>query len=101
MIDALDEAESSPSIIQMLGGIQNASSSLRILVTSRRTDPLAIAFHRLETLVLVVVRSIDVADTLPDIKSYLANAVEVLPGNEETRKKIIAKVLEKSEGCFL
>lgn len=101
VIDALDEAESSPSIIQMLGGIQSASSSLRILVTSRRTDPLTIAFHRLNTSVLVVVRSIDVADTLPDIKSYLANAVEVLPGNEETRKKIIAKVLEKSEGCFL
>lgn len=101
VIDALDEAESSPSIVQMLGGIQSASSSLKILITSRRTDPLATAFHRLHTSVPVVVRSIDVQDTLPDIRSYVANAVDLLPGNEETRQKIIAKVLEKSAGCFL
>lgn len=101
VIDAFDEAESSPSIVQMLGSIQSASSSLRILVTSRRTDPLVTAFNRLHTSVTVVMRSIDIEDTLPDIRSYVANAVDVLPGNEETRQKIIAKVLEKSAGCFL
>lgn len=101
VIDAFDEAESSPSIVQMLGGIQSASSSLRILITSRRTDPLVTAFHRLHASVPVVMRSIDVEDTLPDIRSYIANAVDALPGDEATRQKIIAKVLEKSAGCFL
>lgn len=101
VIDALDEAESSPSIVQMFGNIQSALSPLRIFVTSRRTDPLANAFHRLHTLIPVVVGSIEVEDTLPDIISYVTNAVEFLPGNEEIRQKIIAKVLEKSAGCFL
>lgn len=101
VIDALDEAESSPPIVQMFGGIQNASSPLRILITSRHTDPLAAAFRRLQASIPVVARSINVEDTLPDIRSYVANAVEDLSGNEETRQKIIAKVLEKSAGCFL
>lgn len=101
VIDALDEAESSPSIVQMLGGIQSASSSLKVLVMSRRTDPLKTAFHRLHISVPVVMSSIDVGDTLPDIRSYVANAVDFLPGDEETKQKIIAKVLEKSAGCFL
>lgn len=101
VIDALDEAESSPSIVQMLGNVQNASSSLRILVMSRRTDPLASAFHRLQTIVPVTVGSIGIEDTLPDIKSYVANVVDILPGNDETRQSIIDKVLEKSAGCFL
>lgn len=101
VIDALDEAESSSPIIQMFGSIQSASSHLRIFVTSRHTDPLASAFRRLQTSIPVVVRSINIEDTLPDIRSYVANAVDDLLGNEETKQKVIAKVLERSAGCFL
>lgn len=90
-----------PPIVQMFGGIQNASSPLRILIISRHTDPLAAAFRRLQASISVVARSINVGDTLPDIRSYVANAVEDLSGNEGTRQNIIAKVLEKSAGCPL
>lgn len=101
VIDALDESESSLAIVRMLNNLQNISSSLRIMITSRRTDLLANAFHHLQTFIPVIARSIDIEDTLPDIKSYVANAMDTLPGNEETRQKIISKVLEKSAGCFL
>lgn len=101
VIDALDESESSLTIIQMLGGIQLSSSPFRILVLSRSSDAMASAFNRLQVHISIVIRSISVEDTLPDIRSYVTNAIDLLPGNEETRKNIVQRVLQRSAGCFL
>ncbi|MCJ1401865.1 hypothetical protein MMC11_005082 [Xylographa trunciseda] len=99
VIDALDECKSSSELVPLLLKIIEGSP-IRIIVTTRRRFEL---HSRVTSLgVKVVSEEIQENDTISDIMIYLEAHMDQLPLiDEEARQNMVAKIISKSNGCFL
>lgn len=99
IIDALDECTKGPELVPLLMKIAE-SCSVRIFLTSR--DRFESHRQALHPKARVASEEIQKHDTSADIALYLKANMDDLPSiDEETRQDMMAKILAKSNGCFL
>ena len=99
VIDALDECKADSELVSLLIKLEELCP-IRILVTSRNE------FETHRTIVpfkpRVISEQIHADDTKVDISLYLEANIDRLPSeNEQARRDMISRILEKSAGCFL
>lgn len=100
VIDALDECKNGSDLVPLLLKVIEMRSNIHILLTSRdRFDFYRQALH---PKVKVIQDEIKEDDTKSDIALYLDANMDQLPLiEEEDVEDMVAKILEKSAGCFL
>lgn len=100
ILDALDECKACFDLVPLLLKIIEIRCNIRILLTSRDR----FEFHRqaMHPKVAVISEEILEVDTKSDIALYLETNMGQLPSiGEEDKKDMVAKILDKSAGCFL
>jgi WD40 repeat protein len=102
VIDALDECAYTTTLFDaMLPSLNEASSSLRILVTSRDTPEISQGFKNLPPKLLSAL-PISAADTTPDLELIIRTKVEILSFVMSTdRPSLVEAISEKAKGSFL
>ena len=99
IIDALDEAESPATLLNLLRKIQ-AFFPIRIFMTSRMSKELSVLTR--SNAEMIINEDLSIADTLPDIKNYVRDTVNsALPCSAQFQEDMVAQVLAKSSGSFL
>jgi WD40 repeat protein len=100
IIDALDECENAVNAFHSILGKWNTDLSLRVLVTSRDTKELRMAFQDLRSQYTCEV--IQSNDTAVDIKLFVKHySPRINTKNEDARNELVRTILEKSEGSFI
>ena len=102
VIDALDECAYITALFEtMLPSLHEASSSLRILITSRDTPEISQGFNNLLPKLLSTLL-ISAADTKPDLELIIRTKVESLSFVLSTeRPSLVGAISEKAKGSFL
>ncbi len=99
VIDALDECNKVRSFFSTVASIGD-HTTLRIFITSRKTQEIEQAFSHLDHNIRHV--EIVVSDTADDIKLFIADRMDRLPvEDDESRANLTNRILEKSDGSFL
>jgi WD40 repeat protein len=97
IIDALDECKRFPVLLSFLA---QTPPTLRLFVTSRIT--LDIEKSRTTLVNLCEVYRLQEKDTLDDIGLFVESRMDRLPaGNDDDRRRLKTKILEKASGSFL
>ena len=100
VIDALDECRTGSDLLLLLLKVIEMRCNIRILLTSR--DHFESHRQAIHTKVAVICEEILESDTKSDIALYLEANMDRLPSIDKNDKDImVAKILEKSAGCFL
>lgn len=99
VLDAIDESDSSKSLLELLSKLCSSRAPVRVIVISRRNVNLSSAFTRLASSVSLDQLSID--SNLQDIHLYVHNEMQYMHGSLEFRDYVIRKILERVEGNFL
>jgi hypothetical protein len=100
IIDALDECENAFDAFHSILGKWNTAVSLRVLVTSRDTKELRMAFQDLRS--QYTCEAIQSNDTAEDIKLFVRHySPRISTRNEDSRNELVRTILKKSEGSFI
>jgi WD40 repeat protein len=99
VIDALDESDSVNTIVGFLSTISNSRTPLRVLITSRKTSEISMAFERISS--VTSVDSVSIADNIDDIRLYATTEMEYMHGSPEFRYEIVNEIVRRAEGNFL
>ena len=101
VIDALDEAKDRRDNNELAEFIasrfQDTPPWLRLVVTSRPVDEVALPLQALTPYRLATERS----ENIDDIRNFLQQRLQELPGHKNVPARLIDKILEKSQGTFL
>ena len=99
VIDALDECRYHAELVPLLLKAVE-TGAIRIFITSRdRFEPQRHAIH---SKARVISEDIQSSDTESDIRLYLEANMESLPSaDEDSRQRMVTRILAKSDGCFL
>ena len=104
IIDALDECVDIAAFFNIFLKMDR-SFPIKILVTSRQTEEIAAGFGEMKHmsgLTPLFSTEIQQGDTREPILLYLNNNKRKLHvGTEEERERLITRILDKSQGCFL
>lgn len=102
VIDALDESESSDTLLDMLRSLRGSLTHLRILIVSRRTDRLSRAFNRLSDFVPVAMINKDGQDhNYNDIHFVVEKGIKHMHGGNKLKERVTREIMERAEGNFL
>ncbi|KAI3393016.1 hypothetical protein diail_4895 [Diaporthe ilicicola] len=102
VIDALDEADSARSLIELLSGLGNVQMSIQILIMSRPLSYIRSSLLRLHKKAPnVIFNEMALTDNLNDIRLAVTDEMDEFPGDEEFKQDIIDEVVSRSEGNFL
>ncbi|CAI6043794.1 unnamed protein product [Clonostachys chloroleuca] len=102
IIDALDECDGPKTLLGCLKGLSTISLPIRILILSRNTDVLSVAFDRLSHVVPVtIVEKSNGSHNLEDIKVLVRQELEHIHCSSEFRQQLSQNIIRRSEGNFL
>ena len=99
IIDALDESESTNTIIDLLQSISCSKSPIRILIMSRQTPLITAAFDRISNKVQLTRFCFD--QRIEDIHTYVADEMQYMHGGSALRKTVVDQIVQRAEGNFL
>lgn len=102
VIDALDESESSEAFLELLRSLTGSLTYLRILIVSRKTERLILAFNQLSG--YVTVRSIEKYGhdhNSSDIRIFAEKEINHMRGNNELKQRVVQEIMNRAEGNFL
>jgi WD40 repeat protein len=100
IIDALDECENAADAFHSILGQWSTDLPLRVLVTSRDTKELRMAFQDLRS--QYTNEAIQSHDTADDIKLFVKHySPRINTKNEDARDALVRTILRKSEGSFI
>jgi WD40 repeat protein len=99
VIDALDEAESTNTILKLLSDVSSSKTPIRVLIASRQTPAIATAFDRIAADIQVTPICTD--DNSYDINLYATREIEYMHGTAEFRQEIVNRLVERAGGSFL
>ncbi|KAI1305413.1 hypothetical protein F5Y03DRAFT_151443 [Xylaria venustula] len=97
VIDGLDENEDPPALVRLLLDIPS-SMPLRVLLTSRRSSDIVLAFERPRQ--DIQLSTIKIEGHLEDIRQHIATELRV-SGNDDFRSDVQRRILEGSQNNFL
>lgn len=102
IIDALDESESPKVLLELLQSLPTFRTPIHILITSRRTESLSLAFNRLSVSVPVDTIQNDYhADIMSDIRVYVEHELKFMRGTENLKLQVTESILHRADGNFL
>ena len=102
VIDALDESESPKALLDLLHGLSQSRTPIRILIVSRNTESLIHAFNRLSGLSQVDFIQKDSRDlNSSDISIFVKEEMKHMRGSENLKHQITQSVLHRAQGNFL
>ena len=102
IVDALDESDSPQSILNLLSTLKASEAPLRIMIVSRKSQSLSMAFERLAETHRVGILSAD--DTVQDLRAYVNKEMEYIRpmhGSPGFKEHVVQKILSMAEGNFL
>ena len=102
VIDGLDESESPKALLDLLQGIPNSRIPIRVLIVSRNTEPLRLAFNRLSSLNNVgFIQKEGQEFNAADICVLVEKEMKIMRGNDDLKQQIANTILRRAEGNFL
>lgn len=103
VIDGLDESESPDSAIGLLEELLSRSkTTMKVLVTGRRSETLALRFKKLQRHLNVdVIDAETQTHNLQDIELLVAREIDFIPGNLSLKSRLRREILERARGNFL
>lgn len=99
ILDAIDESDSSKSLLELLSKVSSSGTSVRIIMISRCNAALSSGFSRLANSISIDIISMD--DNLGDIRFYVENEMQYMHGSLEFRSRVSDKILERAAQNFL
>ncbi|OAP59166.1 hypothetical protein AYL99_06464 [Fonsecaea erecta] len=104
VIDGLDESESPKTVVELLQEILlNSRARMKIFVTSRRTETLALTFKKLERVLKVSIIDGEEGQSrnLQDIELLVDRELEDLSGSTAHKERLRRELLQRARGNFL
>lgn len=102
VLDALDECDSPKTLLACLQSLAKAKLPIKVIILSRSTDSLSVAFDRASRHVPVGrIEKVGQAHNQHDIEVFVDREMGHMPGSEQFRQQLQKKVLGRSEGNFL
>ncbi|KAL8788492.1 MAG: hypothetical protein Q9195_007269 [Heterodermia aff. obscurata] len=102
VIDALDESEAPKALLELLHSIGRSRAPIRVLIFSRKTEPLSVAFGRLPSSIPVQLLDKDGTDfNALDIHTLIEEEIQHMRGSDELRQKVAQSVESRAQGSFL
>lgn len=98
-IDALDDAESAQTIVELLSGLLQSQVPIRVLVTTRHSPIVRTAMKRAEA--TISVSSICLDNNIRDIRDYVNSERYYMPGSPRLRQWIVDQLVDRAGGSFL
>ena len=99
IIDALDDAESAQTIVELFSTLVSSRIPIRVLVTTRHSPLVRTAMKRAEA--TIAVSSICLDNNLHDIRHYVNSERYFMPGSPRLRQWIADQLVDRAEGSFL
>lgn len=102
IIDALDELDSPKILVELFQSLSTFRTPVKVLITSRKTESLSLAFERLSVFVPVDMIQRDYhANITSDIRIYAENELKFMRGTEDLKLQVTNSILHRAEGNFL
>ena len=102
VIDGLDESDSSKVLLELLQGLSNFCTAIRVFFISRNTESLSLAFERLAVSVPVdVIQKDSQEHIISDISMYVEKEIRYMRGSIDLKRQITESILHRAEGNFL
>lgn len=102
VIDALDESESSEAFLDLLRSLSGSLTYLRILIVSRKTERLILAFNQLSGCVTVrLVEKHGYDHNSNDIRMFAEKEIKHMRGSNELKHRVVRGIMDRAEGNFL
>lgn len=102
VVDALDEADSARTLIELFSGLGNIQMSIQIMIMSRPLSSIRNSMLRLHKKAPnVIFNEMALTDNLNDIRLAVTDEMDEFPGDEEFKQDIIKEIVSRSEGNFL
>jgi WD40 repeat protein len=99
VMDALDESESSRTLIDLVSNIGQSESRIRVLFFSRPLSNIKQSFHKARK--RVPVTEIILRDNLKDIRLAATDEMEDFPADDDFKRFIVDEITSRSQGSFL
>ncbi|KAI0205358.1 hypothetical protein F4808DRAFT_411405 [Astrocystis sublimbata] len=99
IIDALDESESSRTIVDLISNIGVSERKIHVLCFSRPLTSISQSFKKARKRVRVT--EISLRHNLSDIRLAAADELEEFPADEEFKQSVAQEIAERSHGNFL
>ena len=99
IIDALDDADSAQTIVELFPSLVPSHTPIRVLVTTRHSPLVRTAMQRAEA--TISVSSICLDNNIHDIRYYVDSERHYMPGNPRLRQWIVDQLVDRAEGSFL
>ena len=99
VIDALDESDAADLLLELFSSISSSQCPIRLLITSRRTPAVQIAFDRLSTSISLDAVFIDF--NTDDIRLYATAEMEYMHGEMAFKQIIVDQIVDRAQGSFL
>ena len=102
VIDALDESEAPKALLELLHSIGRSRAPIRVLIFSRKTEPLSLAFGRLPSSLPLHLLDKDGTDfNALDIHTLIKEEIQHMRGSDELRQRVAQSVQSRAQGSFL
>ena len=102
VIDGLDESDSSKVLLELIQGISDFRTPVRIFFISRNTESLSLAFERLAVSVPVdIIQKDSQEHVISDISTYVEKEIRYMRGSADLKQQITESILHRAEGNFL
>jgi WD40 repeat protein/pimeloyl-ACP methyl ester carboxylesterase len=102
VVDALDESESPKALVELLQGVTSSQAPLRILIMSRKTEPLSLAFGRLASSLPLEQIEKDGSDfNSIDIHMLVEKEIKHMRGSDELKRQVAQDIENRAQGSFL
>lgn len=102
VIDALDESEWPKALLELLQSLPTFRTPIRILIISRKTESLSLAFDRLSVAIPIdIIQQDGQEDTTSDIRLYVEHELKYMRGTEDLKMQVMESILHRADGNFL
>ncbi len=103
VIDGLDESESPEAVIDLLEELlSRPKPTMKVLVTGRRSEALALRFMKLQRhLKIDVIDGEGQTNNVQDIELLVAREIDFIPGDASLKLRLKGEILQRARGNFL
>lgn len=102
VVDALDEADSSRTLLDLFSSLGSINTSIHVLVASRPLSSIRNSMQRFRKKAPnIIFTEMALTSNLNDIKLAAIDEMEDFPGDDDFKNEVIGEVVSRSEGNFL
>lgn len=102
VVDALDEADSSRTLLDFFASLGRVGTGIQILIVSRPLSSIRNSMQRLRKKAPDIIFSeMALKNNMEDIRLAAVDEMEDFPGDDYFKDEVIAEVVSRSEGNFL